>query len=1042
MKAINSQMKLVALSVSLLMSVDAMAGLGGLRVNSSLGQPFSASVVVTGDEAKEVLNGGKVNLSDSRLRASVQKSGNNAVITLRSSSAINDPVMIFQMGVGSQARQYTAIIDPPGYRSSSPSRSVNINSNSQADNGNGNGAQSPAPARPSNQATPSNNSRMPVLVQSQQQQVPQPVVAPSSSDTTTTAEATPSTAPSAAAKSEASRQPAAPSKPKRGSRYQAKSGETLNAIAARVRPSGLSLEETKRAIIRANPHLFRKGNVNRALTGANVYIPTTAELNRLGRRPVQAPATAAAGAAAGAAAMAVAPHEATASETTASAPAAAVASAAPVTTASAPVAAASAATPATASAASAVAASAAASEAVASEASVVAPPAPAPVAEQPPVAETSEDLIPWQALVFGGVGVGALLVFLWALSKRKGGLGKKRAQAKENEETDPFQGNDNKAIRTHQPVANPSNPPVTLTKEAAAAQMAAQAAKEAEADKDDFGDFDDDGIFFEEMTKVEDAKSDFDDFDFSSLDLDKQQSGIVSSSITNDKETQNRKNLDWDKVESTESVYEPDDLDDFKPISPAHKPADSVSLSKPAASPTSIASDEFNIDDLDIDINQSMPTAHTSKPAASKAVTPAIETDDISFSEPVDFSRSDDLSFTSSAKPVVEESKEPERMSWASSVPREPAKPVFFDLTKESPEPIVIQTANSAAPAKPVAPEAVKETVEVKPVATPEIAPVGQPAAPAFEVEEKPAATLNFDSLEAFDLEPKPAVPAVELEEKPAATPNFDSLEAFDLEPKPAVPTVELEEKQSVAPVAAELDVLEWDAPSVAPAAQPVVEPVAAKPAAPALDFEVDIPEIPEPVSIQAAPTVAPIAQPVVEPVAAKPAAPALDFEVDIPEIPEPVSIQAAPSVTPTVAPAAPQVAPTIATIDDNDIAGFSLLDEPAQVAPVAAPAQAATDNTLSWSSSEDIGLVDVPAAPVVEWNDIQVEVGSATVADPGFVSESVGMTAPLEAKYELAEMYIEIGDPDAARETLLELIEESTGEIQAKSQALLNTLD
>ena len=448
--------------------------------------------------------------------------------------------------------------------------------------------------------------------------------------------------------------------------------------------------------------------------------------------------------------------------------------------------------------------------------------------------------------------------------------------------------------------------------------------------------------------------------------------------------------------------------------------------------------DEFNIDDLDIDINQSMPTAHTSKSAAPKAVTPAIEADDISFSETEDFSRSDDLSFTPSAKPVVEESKEPERMSWASSVPREPAKPVFFDLTKESPEPIVIQTANSATPAKPVAPEAVKETVEVKPVATPEIAPV----APAFEVEEKPAAALNFDSLEAFDLEPKPAVPAVELEEKPAATPNFDSLEAFDLEPKPAVPTVELEEKQPVAPVAAELDVLEWDAPSVAPAAQPVVEPVAAKPAAPALDFEVDIPEIPEPVSIQAAPTVAPVAQPAVEPVAAKPAAPALDFEVDIPEIPEPVSIQAAPSVTPTVAPAAPQVAPTIATIDDNDIAGFSLLDEPTQVAPVAVPAQAATDNTLSWSSSEDIGLVDVPAAPVVEWNDIQVEVGSATVADPGFVSESVGMTAPLEAKYELAEMYIEIGDPDAARETLLELIEESTGEIQAKSQALLNTLD
>ena len=50
-------------------------------------------------------------------------------------------------------------------------------------------------------------------------------------------------------------------------------------------------------------------------------------------------------------------------------------------------------------------------------------------------------------------------------------------------------------------------------------------------------------------------------------------------------------------------------------------------------------------------------------------------------------------------------------------------------------------------------------------------------------------------------------------------------------------------------------------------------------------------------------------------------------------------------------------------------------------------------------------------------------------------------MTAPLEAKYELAEMYIEIGDPEAARETLNELIEESSGEIQAKSRALLNSI-
>lgn len=57
---------------------------------------------------------------------------------------------------------------------------------------------------------------------------------------------------------------------------------------------------------------------------------------------------------------------------------------------------------------------------------------------------------------------------------------------------------------------------------------------------------------------------------------------------------------------------------------------------------------------------------------------------------------------------------------------------------------------------------------------------------------------------------------------------------------------------------------------------------------------------------------------------------------------------------------------------------------------------------------------------------------------DVGFISESVGMAAPLEAKYELAQMYIEIGDPDAARETLNELVEEASGDILEKSKALL----
>ena len=96
------------------------------------------------------------------------------------------------------------------------------------------------------------------------------------------------------------------------------------------------------------------------------------------------------------------------------------------------------------------------------------------------------------------------------------------------------------------------------------------------------------------------------------------------------------------------------------------------------------------------------------------------------------------------------------------------------------------------------------------------------------------------------------------------------------------------------------------------------------------------------------------------------------------------------------------------------------------------------TDNFV-----DDLDIGD--AEHVIEWggsleaSDLTEEVTHSTES---FVSESVGMTAPLEAKYELAEMYVEIGDPEAARETLKELLEESDGGILTRAQALLDKLD
>ncbi|MGN6994650.1 FimV/HubP family polar landmark protein, partial [Neisseria sp. P0009.S005] len=40
-----------------------------------------------------------------------------SVVTIRSSQAIKDPVFVFQVGIGAQSREYTAIIYPAGYDS-------------------------------------------------------------------------------------------------------------------------------------------------------------------------------------------------------------------------------------------------------------------------------------------------------------------------------------------------------------------------------------------------------------------------------------------------------------------------------------------------------------------------------------------------------------------------------------------------------------------------------------------------------------------------------------------------------------------------------------------------------------------------------------------------------------------------------------------------------------------------------------------------------------------------------------------------------------
>ncbi|HRL34486.1 MAG TPA: FimV/HubP family polar landmark protein, partial [Neisseria sp.] len=404
---------MIAASVALMASFSAVAGLGGLNVQSHLGEPFSGTVTVTGDEAKILLSGGKASISDNRLSTSVRKSGDNAIVSIRSSGAVRDPVLVFQMGVGAQARQYTAIIDPPGYASGSTANRAPVR---QADE--------PA-ARASERG--SRVAAAPRPAQSR----PAPAKAPERQNTRVAA-----------------------------GEYTVRSGETLMGIASRVRPAGLSTRQTMLALVQANPEIFESGSPDRIWPGNVLNIPAAEELHRLAKPGEPVPVTPAE----------PVPTPAASEPVTepASAPVAApVEASAPVVTAS---------------------------EAVAQPASE---PVVVPAPQTDPEPDPRESGSWWRWLLLGGLG----LIALWMLSKMLGKKHKTVVFKEEEDEASPFDTQSGVAadapvekasaseegIRTHQPVARPSNNAPLTRAEAAATLAAGKVATEGKGKSESSG---------------------------------------------------------------------------------------------------------------------------------------------------------------------------------------------------------------------------------------------------------------------------------------------------------------------------------------------------------------------------------------------------------------------------------------------------------------------------------------------------------------------------------------------------------------------------
>ncbi|HHK5573448.1 TPA: FimV/HubP family polar landmark-like protein TspA [Neisseria cinerea] len=936
----NRQIKLIAASIALAASFQAHAGLGGLNIQSNLDEPFSGSITVTGEEAKALLGGGSVTVSEKGLTAKVHKLGDKAVIAVSSAQAVRDPVLVFRIGAGAQVREYTAILDPVGY---SPKTKSALSD--------GKTHRKTAPTAESQE-----NQNAKALHKTDKKDSANAAVKPAHN----------------------------------GKTHTVRKGETLKQIAAAIRPKHLTIEQVADALLKANPNVSAHGRLR---AGSVLHIPN---LNRIKaaapkkikaeqpklqtakpkaetasmpsepskqatvekpiekpvEKPVEKPEAKVAAPEAKAEKPAVRPEpKPTASETPASAterqpePVPAANTAASETAAeSAPQeAAASAIDTPTDEIGNAV------SEPIAETASeVAAEPVAEPVEQVPAEEETESGLFDG---LFGGSytlllagGGAALIALLLLLRLAQSKRARRTEESVPEEELDLDDAADDGIEITFAEIETPATPE--------------PAPKNDVNDTLALGGESEEELSAKQTFDVEtDTPSNRIDLDFDSLAA--AQNGILSGALTQDEETQKRADADWNKIESTDSVYEPETFNPYNPVK--------IVIDTPK--PESVAQTAEN------------------KP----------ETVDTDFYNNLFSNNHIGTEETASAKPAA------------------PSGLAGF-LKASSPETILEKTV-----AEVQTPEELHDFLKVY-----------ETDAVAETAPETPDFNATADDLSAL-LQPAEA-PAVEenVTETVAETPDFnataDDLSAL-LQPAEA-PAVE----ENVTETVAETSDFHTAADDLSALLQPAE--------APAVEENVT-----ETVADDLSALLQPFETPDVGETAAETVAEIADFNATADDLSALLQPFETPAVEKFEAPAVEEKAaetvdktPDFHTVADD----LSALLQPAEAPAVEEKTAEITLETPDSNTSEADALPDFlkdGEKETVDWSISLAEENIPNNADTGFTSESVGSDAPSEAKYDLAKMYLEIGDRDAATETVQELLEEAEGDVLKRAQALAQEL-
>nr|WP_180300915.1 FimV/HubP family polar landmark-like protein TspA [Neisseria meningitidis] len=889
----NRQIKLIAASVAVAASFQAHAGLGGLNIQSNLDEPFSGSITVTGEEAKALLGGGSVTVSEKGLTAKVHKLGDKAVIAVSSAQAVRDPVLVFRIGAGAQVREYTAILDPVGY---SPKTKSALSD--------GKTHRKTAPTAESQE-----NQNAKALRKTDKKDSANAAVKPAYN----------------------------------GKTHTVRKGETVKQIAAAIRPKHLTLEQVADALLKANPNVSAHGRLR---AGSVLHIPN---LNRI---KAEQPKPQTAKPKAETASMPSEPSKQATVEKPVEKPEAKVAT--PEAKAEKP-AVRPEPVPAANTAASETAAESAPQEAAAS--AIDTPTDETGNAVSEPVEQVSAEEETESGL-FGGSytlllagGGAALIALLLLLRLAQSKRARRTEESVPEEEPDLDDAADDGIEITFAEVETPATP--------------------EPAPKNDVNDtLALDGESEEELS----AKQTFDvetdtpsnriDLDFDSLAA--AQNGILSGALTQDEETQKRADADWNAIESTDSVYEPETFNPYNPVE--------IVIDTPE--PESVAQTAENKPEtVDTDFSDNLPSNNhigTEETASAKPASPSGLAGFLKASSPETI-----------LEKTVAEVQTPEELHDFLKVYETDA---VAETAPETPD-FNAAADDLSASLQPAEAPSVEENITETVAETPDFNATADDLSALLQPSKVPAVEENAAETVADDLSAllQPAeAPAVEenVTETVAETPDFnataDDLSAL-LQPS-EVPAVE---ENAAETVADDLSAL------LQPAEAPAVE------------------------------------ENVTETVAETP-----DFNATADDL----SALLQPSEVPAVEENAAE------TVADD----LSALLQPAEAPAVEENAAEITLETPDSNTSEADALPDFlkdGEEETVDWSIYLSEENIPNNADTSFPSESVGSDAPSEAKYDLAEMYLEIGDRDAAAETVQKLLEEAEGDVLKRAQALAQEL-